>query len=60
MGGGTLVCDVSLDRGGYVPGETILINAVVNNNSGITIKSIRAALTEVSTKNHTFWIYSLS
>ncbi|XP_026465157.1 arrestin domain-containing protein 2-like [Ctenocephalides felis] len=46
VGGGALVCDVSLDRGGYVPGETVLINATVTNDSGITIKNIRAALTE--------------
>lgn len=47
MGGGIVKCKIILDRGGYVPGESILINATVNNSSNVTIKSTKAALTEV-------------
>ncbi|XP_039275905.1 WD repeat and FYVE domain-containing protein 3 [Nilaparvata lugens] len=43
---GPVVCRVSLDRGGYVPGETIGITAVVSNQSKVTIKATKAALTE--------------
>lgn len=46
MGGGIVKCAVSLDRGGYVPGESISVSAYVANNSKITIKSTKAALTE--------------
>lgn len=45
---GPVICRVSLDRGGYVPGETIGISATVENHSKVTIKSTKAALTEVS------------
>lgn len=44
---GPVVCRVSLDRGGYVPGETIGISATVENHSKVTIKSTKASLTEV-------------
>lgn len=37
---------MTLDRGGFVPGESILVSAYVANNSKITIKSTKAALTE--------------
>lgn len=50
VGAGTVVCKVSLDRGGYVPGESIVISASVHNKSRITIKSTKALLTEVSCK----------
>lgn len=43
---GLVLCRVSLDRGGYVPGETIIINATVYNKSKTTVKSTKAALTE--------------
>lgn len=46
VGGGLVKCKVSLDRGGYVPGESILINAKIWNNSNVTIKATKAALTE--------------
>lgn len=46
VGGGAVMCRVSLDRGGYVPGESIGISANVHNNSRITIKSTKTILTE--------------
>lgn len=44
---GSVVCRVSLDRGGYVPGETIGISATVHNKSSVTLKYSKASLTEV-------------
>lgn len=46
VGGGLITCSVTLDRGGFVPGESISVSAYVSNNSKITIKSTKAALTE--------------
>lgn len=46
VGSGHVICRVSLDRGGYVPGESIGISASVSNRSSVTIKSTKAALTE--------------
>lgn len=43
---GTVICRVRLDRGGYVPGESIMINARVENHSRITLKSAKATLNE--------------
>ncbi|KAK7066541.1 hypothetical protein SK128_020042 [Halocaridina rubra] len=43
---GPVSCRVRLDRGGYVPGETISIWARVHNQSRVTIKRTRACLTE--------------
>ncbi|XP_037801111.1 arrestin domain-containing protein 17 isoform X1 [Penaeus vannamei] len=43
---GPVSCRVRLDRGGYVPGETISIWARVHNQSRVTIKKTRACLTE--------------
>lgn len=43
---GPVICSVSLDRGGYVPGETVGISAHVQNHSKITIKETKASLTE--------------
>ncbi|XP_073999719.1 arrestin family protein Vdup1 [Rhodnius prolixus] len=43
---GRVICRVSLDRGGYVPGETISITANIKNQSNITVKETRASLTE--------------
>ncbi|XP_076055837.1 arrestin family protein Vdup1 isoform X2 [Oratosquilla oratoria] len=43
---GPVSCRVRLDRGGYVPGETISIWARVQNQSRVTIKKTRACLTE--------------
>lgn len=48
LGSGLVECQVCLDKGAYVPGETIEITATVTNNSKVTIKSTRATLTEVS------------
>lgn len=47
MGSGPVLCRVALDRGGYVPGETIAISATIRNHSRVTIKNTKAALTEV-------------
>ncbi|KAG4079743.1 hypothetical protein HA402_014874 [Bradysia odoriphaga] len=46
VGGGVVKCKVALDRGGYVPGESISVSAHVANGSNVTIKSTKAALTE--------------
>ncbi|XP_055373079.1 arrestin domain-containing protein 17 [Condylostylus longicornis] len=46
VGGGSVKCRVSLDKGGYVPGESISITAYVKNNSNVVIKRTKAALTE--------------
>lgn len=35
VSGGPVFCRVSLDRGGYVPGETIGISATVSNRSKV-------------------------
>lgn len=47
VGGGSVTCGVALDRGAYVPGESIVLTATLLNNSKTTIKATRAALTEV-------------
>lgn len=47
VGGGKVVARVALDRGGYVPGESILITAYISNHSNVTIKRTKASLTEV-------------
>ncbi|XP_060537225.1 arrestin domain-containing protein 4 isoform X2 [Cylas formicarius] len=49
VGSGAVVCKVTLDRGGYVPGESIGVSASVSNRSRLTIKSTKAALTETIT-----------
>lgn len=49
VGSGAVVCKVTLDRGGYVPGESIGVSASVSNRSRVTIKSTKAALTETIT-----------
>lgn len=49
IGSGPVICRVSLDRGGYVPGESIGVSARVHNRSRVVIKSTRAALTETVT-----------
>lgn len=46
---GSVFCRVILDHGGYVPGETILISAIIRNRSKIHMKSTKASLREVST-----------
>lgn len=46
VGGGLVRCRVALDRGGYVPGESIAITAQVHNGSNVTIRGTKAALTE--------------
>lgn len=52
LGSGMVECQVCLDKGAYVPGETIEITATVTNNSKVTIKSTRATLTEVNIKTY--------
>ncbi|KPJ00299.1 Arrestin domain-containing protein 3 [Papilio xuthus] len=46
VGGGAVACSVTLDRGAYVPGESIALSARLVNNSRTAIKCTRAALTE--------------
>ncbi|KAF2355592.1 Arrestin C-terminal-like domain [Trinorchestia longiramus] len=43
---GPINCRVRLDRGGYVPGEHIVLWARVKNNSRVSIRRTRACLTE--------------
>ena len=45
---GPVQCRVRLDRGGYVPGETIGVWATIDNQSKVTIKKTAACLSEVS------------
>lgn len=44
---GKIICRVRLDRGGYVPGESISINANIDNNSSAKIRKTCAIFTEV-------------
>ncbi|KAM7358707.1 arrestin domain-containing protein 17-like isoform 1-T6 [Cochliomyia hominivorax] len=46
VGGGMVKCRVALDRGGYVPGESVLVTAFISNHSNATIKRTKASLTE--------------
>uniref|UniRef100_A0A182SYD6 Arrestin C-terminal-like domain-containing protein n=1 Tax=Anopheles maculatus TaxID=74869 RepID=A0A182SYD6_9DIPT len=55
VGGGIVKCKIILDRGGYVPGESIMITATVTNASSVTIKSTKAALTEVCLHSAKYW-----
>ena len=48
---GQVTCRVRLDRGGYVPGESIKINAHIENNSKVTIRRTRAILKEVNSSS---------
>lgn len=50
MNPGRILCRVSIDRGGYVPGEAIDVYAFVQNLSKTTIKETKACLTEVYEK----------
>lgn len=43
---GLISCRVRLDRGGYVPGENILVSASIENSTRMSIKKTRAILTE--------------
>lgn len=43
---GSITCKVRLDRGGFVPGENILISAHIENSSKVIINKTRAVLTE--------------
>lgn len=43
---GLISCRVRLDRGGFVPGENIIISATIENSSKLSIKKTRAVLTE--------------
>lgn len=44
---GSVLCRVILDHGGYVPGETILVSAIIRNRSNVHIKCTKASLREV-------------
>ncbi|XP_041975294.1 arrestin domain-containing protein 4 [Aricia agestis] len=46
VGGGAVSCTVSIDRGAYVPGQSVVLSAHVVNNSRTAIKCTRASLTE--------------
>ncbi|KAL4713840.1 hypothetical protein ACJJTC_015494 [Scirpophaga incertulas] len=46
VSGGSVAVSVALDRGAYVPGESIVLTAHLENSSKTNIKAIRAALTE--------------
>lgn len=48
LNSGPVLCKVSLNHGGYVPGETILVSARIRNRSKIHIKSTKASLREVT------------
>lgn len=56
VGGGQIKCRVILDRGGYVPGENILVTAFISNASNVTIKRTKASLTEVREIGIIFYI----
>lgn len=43
---GLISCRVRLDRGGFVPGENILVSASIENSTKVAIKRTRAVLTE--------------
>lgn len=43
---GAVLCRVVLNHGGYVPGETILVSAIIRNRSKIHIRSTKASLRE--------------
>lgn len=43
---GIINCRVRLDKGGYVPGESIGLKATINNQSRVAIKRTKAILTE--------------
>ncbi|XP_057663189.1 arrestin domain-containing protein 17 isoform X2 [Diorhabda carinulata] len=49
VGSGVVLCKVTLDRGGYVPGESIGISGSVYNRSRVTIKTTKACLIETIT-----------
>ncbi|GFQ66681.1 arrestin domain-containing protein 3 [Trichonephila clavata] len=46
LNSGPVSCRVRLDRGGYVPGESICLFATIDNGSRVTIKKTKAILTE--------------
>ncbi|GFT07693.1 arrestin domain-containing protein 3, partial [Nephila pilipes] len=46
LNSGPVSCRVRLDRGGYVPGESICVFATIDNGSRVTIKKTKAILTE--------------
>lgn len=43
---GSIDCNIVLDRGGYIPGENILVSGTVTNRSSIAMKMTRAVLVE--------------
>ncbi|XP_058823050.1 arrestin domain-containing protein 17-like isoform X2 [Topomyia yanbarensis] len=45
--GGTIRCNVGLDKRAYVPGENILLTGEIHNQSNVTIKTMKYALIEI-------------
>ncbi|XP_065091418.1 arrestin domain-containing protein 17-like [Ochlerotatus camptorhynchus] len=46
MLGGTIRCNVGLDKRAYIPGEKILLTGEIYNQSNVTIKAVKYALIE--------------
>ncbi|KAK7590384.1 hypothetical protein V9T40_001997 [Parthenolecanium corni] len=46
LNSGPVTCRVILDHGGYIPGDTILVSALIRNRSKIHIRSTKASLRE--------------
>ncbi|KXJ80134.1 hypothetical protein RP20_CCG026535 [Aedes albopictus] len=44
--GGTIRCNVGLDKRAYIPGENILVTGEIYNQSNVTIKAVKYALIE--------------
>lgn len=45
---GPIVAQARIDRAGYVPGETIVLNADTENESGISMRGSKAQFVQVS------------
>lgn len=50
----------SIDKGGYVPGENILVTVELNNQCGRELVSLKAALFQVSQKSMYSQSYGIS
>ncbi|XP_053691121.1 arrestin domain-containing protein 2-like [Sabethes cyaneus] len=44
--GGTIRCNIGLDKRAYVPGENILLTGEIRNQSNVTVKALKYALIE--------------
>lgn len=58
LNSGPVTCRVILDHGGYIPGDTILVSALIRNRSKIHIRSTKASLREVLKIFVLFYKYS--